>query len=158
MTVIMERTLSNKWLRFFAKLLVTSVLFYFVINKIDLAVLRSLFKNSIISYLFLATLIYLLSIFVGASRSLTILRAINVNLTYGANIKLYFIGLFYNIALPGAIAGDAYRIYVLRKQFEITTKKLFFAMLFDRLRGLWAICGLTLGFILWVPLFDVNRI
>ncbi|MBT8320400.1 MAG: flippase-like domain-containing protein, partial [Eudoraea sp.] len=49
---------------------------------------------------------------------------------------LYLLGMFYNLFLPGGIGGDAYKGYVLKKEFGIKTKRVVAIMVLDRLSGL----------------------
>jgi hypothetical protein len=44
--------------------------------------------------------------------------------------------MFYNLFLPGGIGGDAYKGYILKKTFEVKTKKIVSVLLLDRLGGL----------------------
>ncbi len=73
--------------------------------------------------------------------------------TYGfkisqlSNLKLYFIGMFYNYFIPGGIGGDAYKVYALNKQFNWKLKTLFQTVFIDRLIGLYAILFLILMFV-----------
>ena len=53
--------------------------------------------------------------------------------------------MFYNLFLPGSISGDAYKVILLTKKYQIPYKKTTTAVLLDRLSGL-----LGLGLILAV--------
>src|SRR5437773_11838581 len=64
------------------------------------------------------------------------LRNIRIELPEWENIKLYWLGLFYNLFLPGSISGDAYKVIRLTKQFGIPYKKTTSAVLLDRVTGL----------------------
>ena len=44
--------------------------------------------------------------------------------------------MFYNLFLPGGIGGDAYKGYLIKKKFEIKTKKVVSILVLDRLSGL----------------------
>lgn len=66
-------------------------------------------------------------------------------------MKLYFIGMFYNFFIPGGIGGDAYKIYLLNKQFDWKVKSLTSAVFFDRVSGLIAI-----GFWILLLLFPLE--
>ena len=56
------------------------------------------------------------------------------------SILAYLLGMFYNLFLPGGIGGDAYKWYVIKKTFQTPTKKIFGALLVDRLSGLLLLC------------------
>jgi uncharacterized membrane protein YbhN (UPF0104 family) len=60
-------------------------------------------------------------------------------LSQKSNLKLYFVGMFYNFFIPGGIGGDAYKVYLLNKQFDWKLKTLTQNVLADRLIGLVAI-------------------
>jgi uncharacterized membrane protein YbhN (UPF0104 family) len=51
-------------------------------------------------------------------------------------MKLYWLGMFYNLFLPGAISGDAYKVIILNKTFKAPFKKTSIAVLLDRVSGL----------------------
>ena len=54
--------------------------------------------------------------------------------------------MFYNFFIPGGIGGDAYKVYLLNKNFGWSAKKLPSSLFNDRLSGLLAICVLILVF------------
>jgi uncharacterized membrane protein YbhN (UPF0104 family) len=67
-------------------------------------------------------------------------RAIGVHFSHSYNLKLYLLGMFYNLFLPGGIGGDAYKGYVVKKAYKTPTKKIFGVLLVDRLSGLLLLC------------------
>src|SRR5690606_835422 len=67
------------------------------------------------------------------------------------NFKLYGIGMFYNLFLPGGIGGDGYKVYLLNKYYKIPVKQLLQAVLLDRISGL-----AVLLFFMLLLLFGVN--
>jgi glycosyltransferase 2 family protein len=58
---------------------------------------------------------------------------------------LYWLGMFYNLFLPGAISGDAYKVVLLNRRYKTSYKKASAAVLLDRFSGV-----LALGVILCV--------
>src|ERR1700761_7528298 len=62
----------------------------------------------------------------------------------------------YNVLLPGGIGGDGYKIYLLHKRYKLPTKKVFWAILFDRLSGFWAIGLITVALIILIPQIDIH--
>lgn len=52
------------------------------------------------------------------------------------NIKLYMLGMFYNIFVPGGIGGDGYKVYFIKKHFDAKIKKSIAAVVLDRVIGL----------------------
>lgn len=66
-------------------------------------------------------------------------RDVGLHLTETKNGKLYWMGMFYNLFLPGAISGDAYKVVLLNKAYAASYKKLSAAVLLDRFSGLLAL-------------------
>jgi uncharacterized membrane protein YbhN (UPF0104 family) len=77
---------------------------------------------------------------------------IHISLSFRENWRLYLIGMFYNLFLPGGIGGDGYKVYLLNKEFKTPVKELLKASLLDRFGGLIAILGLLFGILLWIEL------
>ena len=67
------------------------------------------------------------------------------------NIKLYWLGLFYNLFLPGGVGGDGFKVYLLGKYKKSNLKTVIGAILSDRVSGLSIIVILLLVFI---PMLD----
>lgn len=62
------------------------------------------------------------------------------------NLLLYYVGMFYNLFLPGGIGGDGYKVYLLHRDTNAPLKGLLQAVLFDRLSGMVALAALSLLF------------
>jgi uncharacterized membrane protein YbhN (UPF0104 family) len=77
---------------------------------------------------------------------------IHISLSFWENWRLYLIGMFYNLFLPGGIGGDGYKVYLLNKEFKTPVKELLRASLLDRLGGLIAILALLFGILLLIDL------
>ncbi|MGJ1265812.1 lysylphosphatidylglycerol synthase transmembrane domain-containing protein [Sphingobacterium spiritivorum] len=133
------------------KVVVTIGALYWVFSKVDIKDLVEAIRNSNPLFLFLAFLAFLLSIFTSSSRLLSFLKGIGLDVSEKYNFKLYQLGLFYNLFLPGGIGGDGYKIYFLRKKFKIKGRKLLSALFFDRLSGLWALCLIISALIMFMP-------
>lgn len=131
------------------KIVITIALIYVVFQKIDFNELKRLYLTSNLIFLLLALLSYFFSQVVSSWRLLSFLKSIGINVSLLFNFKLYLLGLFYNIY--GGIGGDGYKIYLLRKRFHKRTRKIIFAILLDRVSGLWAIGFLFVTLILLIP-------
>ncbi|WP_353662542.1 lysylphosphatidylglycerol synthase transmembrane domain-containing protein [Hydrogenimonas sp. SS33] len=121
------------------KILFTGLLLWFVFKKIDLARLEAALREADPLWLAVAFLFFNLSKIAGAWRLNLYFRAIGLKLSQGYNLMLYYVGMFYNLFLPGGIGGDGYKIYLLGKHFQKPVKPLFQAVLLDRLSGLAAL-------------------
>ena len=93
-------------------------------------------------YLGLAFLLFNASKWASAYRLNRYFACIEVLLSQVKNIKLYYLGMFYNLFLPGGIGGDGYKVYYLNKTQNTSVKKLIAATLLDRLSGV-----VVLGFL-----------
>lgn len=69
----------------------------------------------------------------------------------GENIRLYLLGMFYNLFLPGGIGGDAYKVWLLHRLRYATVKPLAEAVLLDRINGLVAILMLLVALLPFFP-------
>ncbi len=122
-----------------AKIILSLAMLVFVLYKIDRQELVQVFKNIHFIWLIPAFLLFVLSKFFSALRLNRLLRCISIRISDLLNIKLYLFGMFYNLFLPGGIGGDAYKIYLLKKNFEVKTKNVFWSIVIDRVFGLAAL-------------------
>lgn len=139
---------KKRWniIKLLLKLGFTTLLCYLVFTKIDLRQVKSIFLKSDYRYILAAFFIYYLSQVISSSRLIGFLRGAGINPSFGSNFRLYMLGMFYNVFLPGGIGGDGFKIFLLRKKYTEPTRKIFLAILLDRVSGVWAI--LTLATIL----------
>ena len=135
----------KRLLKTLLKFAVTAVALYFVIRKIEVKEVISLYRQSNLLFIFLALIFFALSKLVSAYRLNIYFRAIDIHLKEKTNIKLYLLGMFYNLFLPGGIGGDGYKVYLLQKQYQSGTKKLIGAVLSDRISGMVALIVLALS-------------
>lgn len=126
----------NKKLITALKIIISAVLLYFVFTKISFQEVVQTLKRTQPFYLFLALVFFILSKIVASFRVNLYFHQLQVFLTQISNLKLYLLGMFYNLFLPGGIGGDAYKGYLIKKQFNIDTKKIVVALVLDRLSGL----------------------
>ncbi len=118
------------------KFIISAALIYFIFTKIDLrGVLQTLRKSDPL-YLVLAILFFVLSKVLAALRLNLYFHQIGSRITQLSNLKLYLQGMFYNLFLPGGIGGDAYKGYVIQKEYQTGTKKVVSVLLLDRLSGM----------------------
>ncbi|MCR9264689.1 MAG: flippase-like domain-containing protein [Flavobacteriaceae bacterium] len=118
------------------KIVISAVLIYFIFTKIELKDVLQTLKKSDPIYLVLAILLFTLSKVLAAFRLQLYFHQIGARITQLANLKLYLLGMFYNLFLPGGIGGDAYKGYVVQKEYKPGTKKVVSVLLVDRLSGM----------------------
>jgi hypothetical protein len=132
------------------KLGLTGVALYLVFRKIDTEQLLEIVKTIQWFWLIPAVLLFLVSKVFTAFRLNQYFKNISLYISEKLNLKLYLIGMFYNLFLPGGIGGDGYKVYLLNKHFKTPVKKLVQSALLDRLGGLVAIGFLLFGLFLLV--------
>ena len=131
--------MSKKNLKVLLKLVISVALLYFVYQKINFEDLKTTYKASNPIYLFIGSLFFIGSQLLSSYRLNYIFHRSNFPLSQSSNLKLYFIGMFYNFFIPGGIGGDAYKVYLLNKRFGWKLKTITQNVLIDRLIGLVAI-------------------
>jgi uncharacterized membrane protein YbhN (UPF0104 family) len=134
------------------KILLTGGALYLVFQKIDTDNLLQLSKTLSWGWLVPAIALFVGSKVATAIRLNAYFANIHISLSFWENWRLYLIGMFYNLFLPGGIGGDGYKVYLLNKEFKTPVKELLRASLLDRLGGLIAILGLLFGILLVIDL------
>ena len=118
----------KKLLKPLLQLLVTGLALYLVLRKTDLAKLFSIIRNANPWYLLLSLLFFNISKLFNAVRLNRFFKAIGIELSAMYNLKLYYLGMFYNLFLPGGIGGDGYKIYILQKNHGLKMINVFHAV------------------------------
>ena len=125
------------------KLLISAILLYFVIRQIDLKRVLDTISHINIFYFLLAFVFYNLSKILSAIRLNLFFKEIGIELPFKVNLKLYYMGMFYNLFLPGGIGGDGYKAYLLKKHLNKKIGPIVKALFFDRVSGLVALIFLA---------------
>jgi uncharacterized membrane protein YbhN (UPF0104 family) len=141
---------TSKALKLLLKIAVTGICLWYVSGKIDFSKAGQALRHANLVYLFIALFAFILSKIVSAYRLNIYFRNISIHLPQQQNLKLYWLGMFYNLFLPGSISGDAYKVILLSKRYSIPYKKTTAAVLLDRFSGL-LVLGLLLAiYSVWV--------
>ncbi|MBD1393208.1 lysylphosphatidylglycerol synthase transmembrane domain-containing protein [Mucilaginibacter glaciei] len=135
---------------------VTSVLLYFVFRKVDFQQVKYRLIHANYWWMLAALVSFFVSIVISSWRLSSFFKSIQLKLDARFNFRLYLLGLFYNFLLPGGIGGDGYKIYLLNKTYKLPAKKVFWAIMFDRLSGLWAIGLIIVALIFLIPQIDIH--
>ncbi len=128
--------MNKKHIKLIAKILVTALALFLVFRKIDTHTTWQVIKAASPAWLFLALLFFIASKVFCSFRLNGYFRDVGLNLSERKNLKLYAIGMFYNLFLPGGIGGDGYKVYLLNKTYKTSVKQLINAVLLDRGNGL----------------------
>ena len=94
-----------KYFKLIAKIFVSALALCFVFSKIDLQSIWELVKKASIVFIFLGILFFIASQILSAYRLNCYFKVINVHISNATNIKLYALGMFYNLLLPGELEG-----------------------------------------------------
>ena len=149
---------NRKLLFTFLKIALTVILLYVVFSSIQLHEIWIILKHSNPLLLFLAVISFILSQVVSANRLLSLFKWSDFFLGSKENYRLYLVGMFYNFFIPGGIGGDAYKVYILNKDYQWPIKKLTAVVFIDRLMGLIAIGILLLFFSFFIPFFTKENL
>lgn len=134
------QTPHKKWrgkniLKLFLKLAVTAVCLWYVNKKIDWDLTWRLLQQSNKWWLIAAVVLFVISKVVSSFRLNIYFKSIGLHLSEIVNLKLYWLGMFYNLFLPGGIGGDAYKVILLNRNKKQSVKLLSAAVLLDRVSG-----------------------
>ena len=140
----METKKLKKLLQTALKFVVTGVAIYFVLRSIDTQQTAQILREAHYGFLAVATFFFTLSKVASSVRLNQYFRAIGLHISEWYNLRLYWVGMFYNLFLPGGIGGDGYKVYLLHKHCKTAVKPLIGATLIDRISGLMALLFLLL--------------
>lgn len=141
----------RKYLILALKVVITCLALYFVAKSIDPLQAWQTVRNSQPLYLVMATIFFSLSKWLSAYRLNLYFKDISLHLQNSINLRLYWLGMYYNLFLPGGIGGDAYKAIWLSKQYPVGLGKTAQAILLDRINGMVALTFLALLSSLWIP-------
>lgn len=142
----------KKYLKLALKILVSGGALLWVFSKVDLEETRKLLLSAQWGWLVLAVLFFNFSKILSAFRLNNFFRDLGFHLTERMNLRLNYIGMFYNLFLPGGVGGDGYKVYLLNKLYKKPVKQLLKAVLLDRISGLVALVFLALSLAYFTPL------
>lgn len=118
------------------KILLSAACLWYAFTKPDWAKLAASWQRIDLAWIWVALGTYTISKILASNRLNINFRLIGIQLTESKNRKLYWLGMLYNLLLPGAITGDAYKVVVLGKNPGSSRRALTVAVLLDRFSGL----------------------
>src|SRR5690554_3332508 len=143
---------KRKVLQLLLKIILSAAALIYVFSKINLKEVGSTIKEAQIIWLVLAFFIFSISQIVASQRLLVLFKMLGSKITFLQNIKLYWLGLFYNLFLPGGVGGDGFKIYLIHKYEKVKLKKIIGAILSDRVSGLTIIVMMLLLLVSYIPM------
>jgi uncharacterized membrane protein YbhN (UPF0104 family) len=131
-----KATVAKKILNLALKIGITILCFWYISTKIDFSGAWKALLKANWWWLLFAVFFYTVSKLIASLRLNIYFRNIGLKLSELDNLKLYWLGMFYNLFLPGAISGDAYKVIILNRSQQAPFKKTSAAVLLDRFSGL----------------------
>ena len=147
----MESPRLSPTLKWLFKITVSAVALYVVFRKIEISQIQKLVYDLRLSLVFLAFVFFNFSQLTSAFRYRKYLKIVDIQLNALRNIKLYYLGMFYNLFLPGGIGGDGYKVWILKKEYNTPWKPLILISFLERLNGLAALVTLALVIMAFIP-------
>ena len=134
----------KKYLLNFLKFVVSAAAILWVLHNVSFKEVLKVFSTSN-GWLLLVAAMFLFSSFVlsGFRQNLSF-RSTGAHLSPLLNLKLFWLGLFYNLFLPSGIGGDGVKVYLVNKYRQNGVKKNIGAMLVNRISGLVAVGMITI--------------
>ena len=125
------------------KLAVSVAAIWYVLSQISFKEVLGVFSTA--NYLLLLTAFFFLvmSFVLSAFRQNLSFLNTGADLSQQLNIKLFWLGMFYNLFLPGGIGGDGIKVYLVNKYRKNGIKKNIGTMLVNRISGLVAVGMIT---------------
>ena len=127
---------QRKLLLTILKIVISILLIYFIFTKIKPEEIGQVLGEAHWGLLFIALLLVAASKALAALRLEAYFHQIGALISRLDNLKLYLLGMFYNLFLPGGIGGDAYKGYLIQKIYPVKTKRVVSVLLLDRLSGM----------------------
>ncbi len=146
-----ESRQKSLW-KLLAKVAVSLGALAFVFSNIEWPQVREAFANLKLIWLVPSLLLFAISKVFSAIRLTYFFACIPLKINQLYNLRLAWVGMFYNLFLPGGIGGDAYKVFVLHRQQGTDLKKLGAAVLLDRINGV-----VALGFLACLGLVFIDR-
>ena len=126
------------------KLTVSVLAIWWVLSKIEFKEVLVLFSTANYWYLAVALVLVAISYVLSGFRQNLSFRSTGAHISPQLNLKLFWLGLFYNLFLPSGIGGDGVKVYLVNKYRQNGVKKNIGAMLVNRVAGLVAIGMITI--------------
>jgi uncharacterized membrane protein YbhN (UPF0104 family) len=146
----------KRYLKLFVKIGLSALAMYLVFTKIELKTVWALIRSSHLGWLVVAFVLFNISKVLSAFRLLALLRALGIYIDHVYNLKICYVGMFYNLFLPGSIGGDGYKVVHLKRRFDVKTKHLVASVLIDRISGGAILVFLAILFALPIAVFFID--
>ena len=147
----------NKNLLTVLKVLFSGILLYLLFSKVPFSDIWELWIDSNPLWLFGALVLFTASKWISLLRLHLLMNWLGLNWTFPQQARLYLLGMFYNLFLPGGIGGDGYKAFIYQKTSVLSLKKGLSALLLDRISGVWALAVwvvILAAFVVELPFYE----
>lgn len=129
-----------KWW-FALKLLISGAAFYLAFQMVDIGGMRRAFLQVDLLLIVVGLILYLASQWLSSQRLMLFVKRFRTAKRIDGmwNHRLYFVGMAYNLFLPGGIGGDAYKVFLYEEKLKAPKRRIVSGLLLDRISGLLAI-------------------
>lgn len=126
------------------KLLLTITLLYAVFVQIEAERMLEYIKKSNVIYLLVALVALNLGQVASGLRMRYYYAVEGLHLSRSFSIALYYVGMLFNLVLPGGIGGDGYKAYYIKKHRHFSLKRSIILTISQRGSGLLLLCIFTI--------------
>ncbi len=136
---------SAMWrrVRFGSKLIISTLAIAYVARKLDARAIVEVLREADIGWAAAAVIVFNLSKIVSTQRLRILLAGLGHRIGLRDNLRLLYIGAFYNLILPGSVGGDGYKVLLLQRMFGGPARPFIAAVFLDRVNGLVALGAIT---------------
>jgi uncharacterized membrane protein YbhN (UPF0104 family) len=135
---------AKKYILNTLKLGVSLLAIWWVLYNISFKEVIAVFSSANKWYLIVALVFIAFSSILSGFRQNLSFRSTGAHISPILNLKLFWLGMFYNLFLPGGIGGDGIKVYLVNKYRQNGVRKNIGAMLVNRIAGLVAIGMITI--------------
>jgi uncharacterized membrane protein YbhN (UPF0104 family) len=132
----MKKRTLKKVGKFLLKLIFSFILLYVVFTKIDFEDVAAHLKYANYTYIIGAFLSIATAQAIGGLRMRYLFKIEGLSFSRLYAISFYYIGMLFNLVLPGGIGGDGYKAYYFYKRFHFAWKKSVLVVIRGRANGL----------------------
>jgi hypothetical protein len=135
---------AKKYILNTLKLGISLLAIWWVLYNISFKEVIAVFSTANVWYLVVALVFIVFSSILSGFRQNLSFRSTGAHISPILNLKLFWLGMFYNLFLPGGIGGDGIKVYLVNKYRQNGVRKNIGAMLVNRIAGLVAIGMITI--------------
>ncbi len=148
----------KKIITIFLKCTFTAFAIWIIFTKADLKQIGHYLSNANIFYLSLTFIMVNVTAIISAARTRYYYRKVGLKIKSYPNLALHYVGMLFNIILPGGIGGDGYKAYYLKKRMNMSFITSVRLMVCNRVNGVLFLILITCFFIPFSNFFEGNRL